>query len=126
MRAEAKRPWAAVVGYSRAVRIGDLIEVAGTGPADADGEVIAPGDAYGQARACLETIGVALGELGGGFENVIRTRIYVRHMADWEAVGRAHGDVFAAIRPASTVIGANEFIHPEFLVEIEATAVIRR
>jgi enamine deaminase RidA (YjgF/YER057c/UK114 family) len=120
----AKRPWAAVVGYSRAVRVGAQVEVAGTGPADADGNVVAAGDAYAQTAFCLAAIGEALLEVGARFEDVIRTRVYLRNIDDWEAVGRAHGEVFADIRPASTFVGAGDFLLPGFLVEIEASAVI--
>jgi enamine deaminase RidA (YjgF/YER057c/UK114 family) len=113
-----------VVGYSRAVRVGDRVEVAGTGPADEDGFIVAPGDAYAQTVFCLEVIGGALAEVGARFEDVIRTRVYLRNIDDWEAVGRAHGEVFADIRPASTFVGAGDFLLPGFLIEIEASAVI--
>ena len=122
--APAKRPWAKVVGYSRAVRVGHQVEVAGTGPAEEDGTVVAPGDAYAQTAFCLQVIGEALAEVGASFEDVIRTRVYLRHIDDWEAVGRAHGEVFADIQPASTFVGAGDFLLPGFLVEIEASAVV--
>lgn len=120
----AGRTWAKVVGYSRAVRIGHQVEVAGTGPADEHGEVVAPGDAYAQTAYCLRVIGGALAEVGASFEDVIRTRVYLRDMGDWEAVGRAHGEVFAHIQPASTFVGAGDFLLAGFLVEIEASAVV--
>jgi enamine deaminase RidA (YjgF/YER057c/UK114 family) len=122
--APAERPWSKVVGYSRAVRVGHQVEVAGTGPALADGTVVATGDAYAQTVFCLRVIGEALEEVGATFADVIRTRVYLRHIADWEAVGRAHGEIFATIQPASTFVGAGDFLLPEFLVEIEASAVI--
>ncbi len=122
--AAAKRPWAKVVGYSRAVRVGHQVEVAGTGPADEHGEIVAPGDAYAQTAFCLGVIGEALAEVGAGFEDVVRTRVYLRNMEDWEGVGRAHGEVFAEIQPASTFVGAGDFLLPGFLVEIEASAVV--
>lgn len=120
---DADRPWAAVMGYSRAVRVGDLIEVAGTAAAAPDGSIVAPGDVYGQARAALETIGEALRELGAGYEHVVRTRVYLRDPSTWEEAARAHGEVFRDVRPANTTVGAT-FIDPEMLVEIEVTAVV--
>src|SRR4051812_46262475 len=98
--APARRTWAKVDGYSRAGRIGHQVEIAGAGRADEHGELVAPGDAYAQAAYCLQVIGDALGEVGASFEDVIRTRVYLRDMGDWEAVGRAHGEVFADIQPA--------------------------
>ena len=116
-------PWAATVGYSRAVRAGTVVHVAGTAAVGEAGEIVAVGDAYGQAKRCLEIIVGALRELGAAPEQVVRTRMYVRHPADWEAVGRAHGEVFAAVRPATTMVFTG-FIDPAMLVEIEAEAVI--
>jgi enamine deaminase RidA (YjgF/YER057c/UK114 family) len=124
MTAPARRPWAAVVGYSRAVRVGSTVEVAGTGPANESGVVESPGDAYAQAAFCLKVIGEALAEVGASYRDVTRTRVYLRNIDDWEAVGRAHGEVFADIQPVSTFVGAGDFLLPEFLVEIEATAVV--
>lgn len=116
-------PWAATVGYSRAVRVADTIHVAGTASVGDDGSIAHVGDAYMQARRCLEIIVQALRELGAGPEHVVRTRMYVRSRDDWEAVGRAHGEVFRDIRPATTMIFA-EFIDPAMLVEIEADAIV--
>ncbi|HJQ99010.1 MAG TPA: RidA family protein [Candidatus Polarisedimenticolaceae bacterium] len=117
-------PWEATVGYSRAVRIGDLIEVAGTTAVNERGEVVGPGSPYTQARFALEKIGRALAEAGAGFEDVIRTRIFVTDIARWEEVGRAHGEVFADVRPASTLVAVASLVRPDLLVEIEATAVV--
>jgi enamine deaminase RidA (YjgF/YER057c/UK114 family) len=116
-------PWEMTVGYSRAVRIGNLIEVAGTTAIDERGDVVGPNDPYVQARFALEKIGRALGEAGAGFENVIRTRIFVTEIARWEDVGRAHGEFFRDIRPASTLVQVASLVRPDLLVEIEATAV---
>ena len=117
-------PWEPIVGYSRAVRVGDRIEVAGTTAVDASGAVVGAGDPYLQAKYALEKIGRALREAGGGFENVIRTRIFVTDISRWEAVGRAHGEVFRDIRPASTLVQVASLVRPDLLVEIEATAVV--
>jgi len=123
-RISANRPWERIVGYSRAVRVGNVIEVSGTAPADVQGRVLAPGDVYGQAREALRIIGEALGEAGASFEDVVRTRILLADASQWEAAGRAHGEVFADIRPANTTIGVRGFVDPEILVEIEATAIV--
>ena len=117
-------PWEPIVGYSRAVRVGDRIEVAGTTAVDASGAVVGAGDPYLQAKYALEKIGRALREAGGGFENVIRTRMFVTDISRWEAVGRAHGEVFRDIRPASTLVQVASLVRPDLLVEIEATAVV--
>jgi enamine deaminase RidA (YjgF/YER057c/UK114 family) len=115
-------PWAATVGYSRAVRVDGSIHVSGTASVGDDGRIAHVGDAYLQARRCLEIIVRALRELGAEPEHVVRTRMYVRSRADWEAVGRAHGEVFGDIRPATTMV-FTDFIDAEMLVEIEADAV---
>jgi enamine deaminase RidA (YjgF/YER057c/UK114 family) len=117
-------PWEQRVGYSRAVRIGGLIEVAGTTAVDEHGEVVGPDDPYLQAKYALEKIGRALGEAGAGFENVIRTRMFVTDIARWEEVGRAHGEVFRGIRPAATLVQVASLVRSDLLVEIEATAVV--
>jgi enamine deaminase RidA (YjgF/YER057c/UK114 family) len=116
-------PWASTVGYSRVVRAGHHVFVAGTAPVGEDGNVVAPGDAYLQAKRCLEIIVNALREAGAGPEHVVRTRMFVKHPDMWEAVGRAHGEVFRDIQPATTMVFVN-FIHPDMLVEIEADAVV--
>ena len=122
-RVETTAPWAATVGYSRAIRIKDTIHVAGTAAVADDGSIAHAGDAYLQARRCLEIIVSALRELGAGPEHVVRTRMYVRSPDDWEAVGRAHGEVFRVVRPVTTMVFTG-FIDPDMLVEIEAEAIV--
>src|SRR5688572_1990166 len=116
-------PWAKTVGYSRAVRVGNHVFVSGTAPVGEDGAVVAPGDAYLQARKCLEFIVGALREAGAGPEHVVRTRMFVRKPEMWEDVGRAHGEIFGDVLPATTMVFV-DFIHPEMMVEIEADAVL--
>jgi len=123
-RVEANRPWATVMGYSRAVRVGNVIEVAGTAPAATDGTILAPGDVEGQTRAALATIGEALAELGASFQDVVRTRILLVDETRWEEAARAHGEVFRDVRPANTTMGGLRFVDPAILVEVEVTAVI--
>ena len=115
--------WAKTVGYSRAVRVGGQIWVSGTAAVGADGNIVAPGDPYRQARRCLEIIREALQELGAGTEHVVRTRIYVLKPEHWPEVGRAHGEVFGTAMPATTMV-ITGFIDPDMLVEIEAEAVL--
>jgi len=119
----ADSPWAPVVGYSRAVRVGNQIHVSGTAAVMPDGAPPPP-DAYGQARRCLEIIVAALAELGARPEDVVRTRVYVTSVDDWEEIGRAHGEVFGEIRPASAMLVITGLLDPRFLVEIEADAII--
>lgn len=123
MRVPTAAPWARVVGYSRAVRAGNQVFVAGTAPVGDDGEVVAPGDAYAQAKRCLEIIVHALHEAGAEPRHVVRTRMFVRDPALWEDVGRAHGEIFGDVFPATTMVFTG-FIHPDMLVEIEADAVV--
>jgi enamine deaminase RidA (YjgF/YER057c/UK114 family) len=123
-RVAARRPWAAVVGYARAVRCGSVIEVGGTTSVDEDGNVLYPGDPYAQAKECLRVIGEALRELGASQTDVVRTRVFLRDIADWERVGRAHGEVYGAIEPSSSFVGGLAFLDPRILVEIEATAIV--
>ena len=124
-RVRTHRPWESVVGYSRAVRVGDHIEVSGTAAAGPDGEVLAPGDLYRQTKEALRIIGDALTELGASFEDVVRTRVFLTEISRWEEAGRAHGEVFSEIRPACAFIGATGFVDPDMLVEIEATAILQ-
>ena len=120
----ADRPWEKIVGYSRAVRVGNQIEVSGTAAAGPDGAVLCPGDLYGQTKEALRIIGDALGELGASFQDVVRTRVFLTDLSRWEEAGRAHGEVFSEIRPACAFIGATGFLDAELLVEIEVTAVL--
>lgn len=116
-------PWESIVGYSRAVRIGNQIEVSGTVAMDGD-QMVGEGDPYLQAKFVLEKIGLALQEAGASFENVIRTRIYVVDINHWEEITKAHGEIFNNIRPASTLVKVAGLIDDRFLVEIEASAVV--
>ena len=111
-----------IVGYSRAVRVGNVVEVAGT--TAQDGELVSGSDPYTQTRRILEKIGQALAQAGASFADVVRTRIYVTDISTWEEVGRAHGEVFAEIRPAASMVEVKALIDPRLLVEIEATAII--
>lgn len=122
---EANRPWAKVMGYARAVRVGNVVEVSGTAAAAPDGTILSsPGDVEGQTRAALATIGEALGELGASFGDVVRTRVFLTNVSRWEEAVRAHGEVFRDVRPANTTVGGLEFIDPAILVEVEVTAVV--
>lgn len=123
-RVGADRPWERIVGYSRAVLAGNVVEISGTAAAGPDGDILAKGDVYGQAKEALRIIGDALQETGASFGDVVRTRILLKDVSRWEEAGRAHGEVFAEIRPANTTIGVAGFIDPDILVEIEATAVL--
>jgi len=116
--------WEDIIGYSRAVRIGNLVEVAGTTATDGD-KVIGIGDAYEQTRYILQKIERALEQAGASLQDVVRTRIYVTDISQWEAIGRAHGEFFRNIKPAATMVEVKALINPEQLVEIEATAVLQ-
>ena len=117
-------PYEPIIGFSRAVRIGNIVAVGGT-TAGSGGKMVGIGDPAAQTRAILEIIAKALQDAGARLEDVIRTRTYLVDIAHWEAVGRVHGEVFGAIRPASSMLQVSRFINPDWLVEIEADAVLR-
>jgi len=123
-RVEANNAFAPIVGYARAVKVGRAIHVAGTTATGPDGAVVAPGDAHAQAMQALRNIEAALHELGASMRHVVRTRMFVTDMTQWEAVGRAHGAFFGDVRPAATIVEVTRLIDPAMLVEIEADAVL--
>ena len=117
-------PWEPVVGYSRAVRIGSFIAVSGTTATNEQGELVAIGDPYGQTVQVLKNIQAAVEKAGGSLEAIFRTRIYVTDIGQWEAIGRAHGEFFGKIRPATAMVEVSALIQPDMLVEIEADAML--
>jgi len=117
-------PFEPTIGFSRAVRVGPHVAVSGTAPIAANGETACPGDLYGQTKRCLEIIEKALGEAGAKREDVVRTRMFLKDLANWEQAGRAHGEFFKDIRPAATMIQIVQALDPSWLIEIEADAIV--
>jgi enamine deaminase RidA (YjgF/YER057c/UK114 family) len=116
------RKWERIVGYSRAVRVGPVIEISGCAPTAEDGSTVGEGNVYEQTRQCLRVIGEALAAVGAGFDDVTRTRIFTTVPRRWRDIGRAHSEVFGAIKPVTTLVGVRGFLDAKWLVEIEASA----
>ncbi len=117
-------PWESIAGYCRAVRVGQHVAVSGTAPVGGDGEVVAPGDAYLQAKCCIEIIRKALLEAGADLEDVVRTRMFVTDISQWPAVAKAHSEAFGEAPPATTMVEVAQLIDAAMLVEIEADAIV--
>jgi enamine deaminase RidA (YjgF/YER057c/UK114 family) len=119
-------PYESSVGFSRAVRVGPTVHVAGTAAIGEDGTLVAPGDVHAQTVQCFRNVEKALREAGAGFSDVVRTRMYVTDISQWEAVAQAHGEIFRDIRPAATMVEVRALIDPEMLVEVEVDAVVEK
>ncbi|GAO42283.1 RidA family protein [Flavihumibacter petaseus] len=117
-------PWENIVGYSRAVKVGNTIEVTGTVALNEKNEIVGKGDAYEQTRFIIEKIGKVLETAGAGLKDVVRTRLFVTDISRWEEYGKAHGEFFKDIRPCTTMVEVSKLISPEYLIEIEATAIL--
>jgi enamine deaminase RidA (YjgF/YER057c/UK114 family) len=124
-RVSSGSPYEPKLGFSRAVRVGSIIAVSGTAPIGPDGKTVGQGDAAAQMRRCIEIVRASLEQLGASLDDVIRTRILLTSIADWQSVGLVHGEYFGQIRPACTVLQVSRFIDPDWLVELEVDAIVR-
>lgn len=123
-RIQGNSPYEPLIGFSRAVRVGQHVHVSGTTATDDDGSLVGVGDVYAQTRQCFENVRRALEKAGATLDDVVRTRMYVTDIKQWEKVGKAHGELFQDTRPAATMVEVSGFVHPDMLVEVEADAVL--